>query len=151
MVAEAVETLENRIGKNRPWIVIQPNGGDANVRRRAKLLQRYIDAYSIAASRFTTTRQRASVTATAFGTWTSSRPTSNLAARFARSACFCDEILIDEAEAAVGPPKSMIQRRYVFRDDLLAIYGTDPGAAHAIRTRLRHSRGWSMRARRSWT
>jgi hypothetical protein len=132
VVAEAVETLENRIGKNRPWIVVQPNGGDSNVRRRSKLLQRYIDAWyrSIDIYSYTSACFRDRLT---FGT-DFLKTYVGLNGKITKERVLCDEILIDEAEAAVGPPKSMIQRRYVFRDDLLAIYGTDPAAAHAIRT-----------------
>jgi hypothetical protein len=115
----AVETLAARVGRNRPWITFQTTGANWKTRRRAKLLSKFIDGLFYEA-----------------GVW------SLLPDVFRDMLVFCDgvgalkvferggrivvervipeELLVDDADAVRGCPRTLYQRTFASKAALIA-------------------------------
>lgn len=132
VIALAIDTFNNRIGTNKPWVAPTSSGGDFTLRTKAKELR------GILAARFDAKRLYRDITVPCFAdmaTWGTMlvkvRPNLDRTDTEIKRV-LCDDWLVDEVEASVMAPRSGIHREYVFRDDLLSIYEDNEEAAHAI-------------------
>ncbi len=132
VVALALDTFNNRIGTNKPWVAPSTNGGDFMLQTKADELR------GIFAAQFDQLRLYRDITPHCFqdmGTWgtTLCKVTPDLDRKKpVLKRVLADDWLVDEVEASVMEPRSGIHRDYVFRDDLLSMYEDDEDAAQAI-------------------
>lgn len=132
VVALSIDTFNNRIGTNRPWVAPTTNGGDYTLQSKAQELR------GIFAAQFEELRLYRDITKPCFndmGTWgtTFAKVTPDLDRKKpVIKRVLCDDILVDEVEASVMAPRSLIHRDYVFRDDLMSIYEGNDEAQAAI-------------------
>ena len=132
VVALALDTFNNRIGTNKPWVAPSTNGGDFMLQTKADELR------GIFAAQFDQLRLYRDITPHCFqdmGTWgtTLCKVSPDLDRKKpVLKRVLADDWLVDEVEASVMEPRSGIHRDYVFRDDLLSMYEDDEDAAQAI-------------------
>ena len=132
VVALALDTFNNRIGTNKPWVAPQTSGGDFMLQTKANELR------NIFAAQFDELKLYRDITPHCFqdmGTWgtTLCKVTSDLDRKKpVLKRVLADDWLVDEVEASVMDPRSGIHRDYMFRDDLLSMYEDDEDAALAI-------------------
>ncbi len=132
VVALALDTFNNRIGTNRPWVTPQTSGADFMLQTKAEELR------GIFAAQFDDLKLYREITPHCFqdaGTWgtTLCKVAPDLNRKKAElKRVLADDWLIDEVEASVMYPRSGIHRDYMFRDDLLSMYEDNEEAAQAI-------------------
>lgn len=133
VVALAIDTFNNRIGINKPWVTPQSNGGDFTLQTKAQELR------GIFAARFEKKHLYRDILPFCFAdaaTWgtTFAKVCPNLAKTDTDiKRVNLDDMIYNEAQASVMPPRWLIHRDYVFRDDLLSLWEDNPEAAHAIK------------------
>jgi hypothetical protein len=118
-VASALEVFENRIGTLRPFVQVLPKGGDIDTRLACEQAEHFVDALFDECRLYDTT----GLTFRDGGTWGTGwikvQPSfDRKCLEIGRT--LDDEILYDESETLTGPPGSLIQRRYMMRDDAMA-------------------------------
>lgn len=132
VIALAIDTFNNRIGTNKPWVTPTTSGGDFSLRTKARELR------GILAARFDAKRLYRDITPFCFAdmqTWgtTFVKVAPNMAGTDTDvKRVLCDDILVDEVEASVISPRALIHREYVLRDDLLSLWEHDDDATRAI-------------------
>lgn len=132
VVALAIDTFNNRIGINKPWVVPQSNGGDFTLQTKASELRGIFAARFEKKHLYRDTLPFCFADAATWGT-TFAKVAPNLAKTDTEiKRVLCDDILVDEVEASVMSPRSLIHREYVFRDDLLSLWEDNEDAARAI-------------------
>jgi hypothetical protein len=117
VIKSTVNTACSIIGKNRPRAAFMTDGADWSVQRRAKMLEKYVEAlfhkdsvYETAADIF----RDACVAGTGIGKIVESEGYPSL------ERVQFDEILVDEYECRTGKPRQLHQRRFVDRDVFMA-------------------------------
>jgi len=121
LTAQAVDVLSNRIGKNRPWPLFLPQGGDYRTRMRCKKLTRYVDALFAEMDVY---REVAACFKDALTYGISflkifERPGK----RIGLARRLCDEIFVDASEVRGGRlPKNMYDRGWFALEDALAMF-----------------------------
>ena len=132
VIALGLDTFNNRIGTNKPWIAPSTSGADYSLQEDAEQLRH------IFAAEFNRLNLYRDITPGCFGdmgVWgtTFAKVAPNLdRTQMEVRRVLCDDILVDEIEASVMAPRSLIHRDYVFRDDLLSVYQDDEDAVSAI-------------------
>ncbi len=128
----AMDTFNNRIGTNKPWVAPTTNGGDFDLRTHAKELRGIFAAEFDRVRLYRDTLPACFNDMGTFGTTVAKVAPCMDESYTEVKRVLCDDILVDEVEASVMPPRTMIHREYVFRDDLLSMYEDDDDAAQAI-------------------
>lgn len=131
VIANVCDFLHNRIGKLQPLPRPLPIAGNYSLRRRAKLLERFLEA-QFRISRVWEAVRHAFLDACVFGT--------GVIKIYAADKRICverihpSEILVDHHEARYGRPRTLYQRKWVSRDVLRAMFVD--GAKGAEKARL---------------
>jgi hypothetical protein len=131
----SVETLVNKVGRNKPWILFLTDGGDFKARMAGKKRSRFVDGVFHETNTYRLTRQTCQDALTygdGFVKVTASMDGQNIQ----HDVVLPDELLIDPWDALYFGkwPRSLIHRTFVSRTELLSIYGDDDAAAAAIET-----------------
>ena len=112
-------TVTSKIAKNRPKVSFLTSGGDYSMKRKSKLLDKFVngqfyttDIYTIAPKVF--------LDAAVFGTGVMKIYSDG--EKLVIDRIFPDEILIDDSESYYGSPRQIFQRKVVSREVLLAAY-----------------------------
>lgn len=119
IVAQGVDVLANRIGKNKPWPLFLPQGGNFRTRMRCKKLTRYVDGLFSELEVYKHVRacfKDALTYGIAFlKVYELPGEKIGLARRL------CDDIFVDASEIRGGlQPKNMYERAWFPVEDLLA-------------------------------
>lgn len=129
VIRQCIDTVSNKIARNRPRPMFLTSGGDWKLKKRAKNLTKFIDGlfdmqrvYPIANHCF--------VDACTFGTGVMHIYTEDGKVCFER--VLPDEILVDDAEGIYGDPRQVHRTKYVHREILLDLEGLDKNAKQAI-------------------
>jgi hypothetical protein len=121
IVASALEVFENRIGTLRPFVQVIPQGGDYCVREACEQAEYYVDALFDGVKLYDTTTTCFRDAGTWGTTWVKVAPNHDrTCVEIGR--VLDDEILFDEAATLTGGPGSLIQRRFLPRDDARAMF-----------------------------
>jgi hypothetical protein len=131
----AVETLVNKVGRNKPWILFLTDGGDFRARIAGKKRSRFVDGVFHETDTYRLTRQ-ACQDALTYGDGFIKATASLDGQTIVHDVVLPDELLIDPWDALYFGkwPRSLIHRTFVSRTELLSIYGDDEGARFAIET-----------------
>jgi hypothetical protein len=127
-----VDTAAAKISKNKPRVLVLTSGGNYKLRRKAKLLTKFCDGL-FALTGIYEEAQRCFVDAAVFGTGFLKIFADKENATLRCERILPDEIIISDIESIYGRPRSLYQRKYIHRSELLALYGDDEGDAQAIR------------------
>lgn len=119
VVANVCDTALARIGKTRPHPRPLTTAGNWSLRRKAKLLERFLSAQMDIAGVFEQGR-RAFLDACVFGTGCLKIFPEDKGVCADR--IFPSELLIDPAEAIYGAPRQIFQRKWVPRDVVRALF-----------------------------
>ena len=119
IIKSVCDTVSSRIAKNRPRPVFLTSGGNYTLRRRAQLLEKFVESqfyttglYEIAPKVF--------LDACVFGTGVIK--TYRVNDRIVVERVFPGEVLVDSAEGFYGNPQQMFQCKYINRDQLIAMF-----------------------------
>ena len=119
--AQGVDVLGNRIGKNRPWPIFLPNGGDYRTRTRCRKLTKYMDALfsEMGVYRELPMCFKDAMTYGISFLKVYERPGKEIG--IARR--LCDEIFIDANEVrGARQPKNLYERVWVHIEDAFALF-----------------------------
>ena len=129
VVKSCTDTITSKIAKNRPRPLFLTTKGDYNLKRKAKKLTQYMDGAFDAADVYQV-GQMCFLDACVFGTGAMKIYNDNGCVKVER--IFIDELVVDDSEGVYGKPRQMHQKKYVHRDILLTMYGSDEKKRHAI-------------------
>lgn len=130
VVRSVIDTVTALIAKNRPRPVIMTDGADYGLQMQAKDLTRYLEAHF----------QRNDV----YGDLVRMFKDACVAGMGAIKVCerdgkpyvervLWDNLIVDDVECRVGPPRQLHEQRFIDRDMLLEMYGGDADVEEAIR------------------
>lgn len=128
VVRSCTDSIVAKIAKNRPRPIFLTEG-EFSLKQRAKKLTKYIDGAFDQANAYQY-GQQAFTDSCVFGTGALKVYYEDGQVKVDR--VFIDELVIDDAEAMYGKPRSMHQKRYINRDVLLDMYGDDETIRHKI-------------------
>jgi hypothetical protein len=124
IIKSVCDTVSSRIAKNRPRPVFLTSGGNYSLRRRAQLLEKFVESqfyttglYNIAPKVF--------LDACVFGTGVIK--TYRINDQIVVERVFPGEVLVDAAEGFYGNPQQMFQCKYINRDQLIAMFPDKEG------------------------
>ena len=112
-------TVTSKIAKNRPKVTFLTSGGDWSLKRKAKLLDKFVNGQFYATDIYTTA-PKVFLDATVFGTGVMKIYQDG--ERIVAERVFPNEVISDDAESFYGNPRQMFQRKIVSREVLLAAY-----------------------------
>jgi hypothetical protein len=135
VVGSSVETLVNKVGRNKPWILFLTDGGDFSARMAGKKKSRFVDGIFHETNTYRLTRQ-ACQDALTYGDGLIKVSASLDGKSIVHDVVLPDEILIDPWDALYFGkwPRSLIHRTFVSRTELLSIFGDDEAIRFAIET-----------------
>lgn len=116
VIKAVVDTVVARISKQKPKAKFLTSAGNYSLRRRAKLLERFVDAQFYLTG-FHQVAPRAFLDACVFGT--GAVKVYREGTRVKAERVFPSEILVDYAEGLYKEPQQIFQRKYVNRDLLM--------------------------------
>lgn len=119
LVASNIDTATAEIASNKPRIAIITSGAEWSVQRRAKWLERYIEAQFQRTDLYT---QMVDVfrDACVFGTGALKVYIED--EQIVAQRTIPDELIVDEEECRAAPPRQLHQRRFVDREVMKALY-----------------------------
>jgi hypothetical protein len=126
VIKSVCDTVAARIAKNRPRPVFLTSGGNYTFRRRAKLLEKFVDS-QFYTSGLNQVAPRVFLDACVFGTGIMKIYRVGTTVKVER--VFPGEVFVDQAEGMYGEPQQMYQRKYINRDVLLEMF---PGKRELI-------------------
>ncbi len=132
MIATFADVYMARVFRQRTFNMILPIDGDFQARIRSLRLARWDDAL-YEQERYWNKREIMGQFALATGDGFIKAHASPDKKRVELSNVLGDEILVSEGEALYGKPRSMIQRVFAHRGELMARYGTTPELRQAIK------------------
>lgn len=117
--ASIVDTLASKIAKQktRPYFLTEE--GQWKLQNKAKKLQKFVDGQFNAMGHYET-KQKTFIHAGIFGTGATKFYTQD--GEVCSENSIIDEIVVDDAEAMYGKPRSLYQKRYVDRDILIDMF-----------------------------
>jgi len=135
VVGSSVETLTNKVGRNKPWILFLTDGGDFSARMTGKKKSRFIDGVWHETQTYRLSRQMFTDALTYGDGFIKASPSAD-GKRIVHDVILGDELLVDPWDALYFGkwPRSLIHRTFMSRGELLAIYGDDPEMRMAIET-----------------
>lgn len=128
VIKSVCDTVSARIAKNRPRPVFLTSGGNYSTRRRAKLLEKFVESQFYTAGVYQVA-PRVFLDCCVFGTGI--MQVYNIGEKICVERVFPGEIYVDQAEGMYGEPKQIYRRKYINRDVLLEMF---PGHEGIIRT-----------------
>lgn len=123
LIGSAIETLVNKLGRNRIWVKYLTDGGEYKQRLACAKAEDYVEGLFYGAKvgrEIKQALQDCLTWGTAFGKVHNEDPNDEKRICFER--VLPDEILVDEMEAIYGRPRSLYQRRFVHRQQLCEMY-----------------------------
>jgi hypothetical protein len=134
VISNACSVLENRIGTLQPFVQLSPQDVSAKVRFACQDATDFIDG-TLDMNRYFWTSRVAFKDLFTFGMAFVKVSPSWDEKEIVIERVLPDEILVDEISAAICPPSNLIQRRYMSRSDVWAMFGgEDERTDTAIRT-----------------
>lgn len=129
----SIETLVNKVGRNKPWILFLTDGGDFSARQAGKARSRFVDGVFHETGTYRLTRQMCQDALT-YGDGLIKASISLDKKSIVHDIVIPDELLVDPWDTLYYGkwPRSLIHRTFVSRSELLSVYGDDPGLAEAI-------------------
>jgi hypothetical protein len=135
VVGSSTETLTNKVGRNKPWILFLTDGGDFSARQAGKKRSRFVDGVWHETHTYRLSRQMFQDALT-YGDGLIKASKSMDGKSIVHDVVLPDELLIDPWDSLYFGkwPRSLIHRTFVNREELLGAYGDDPELAYAIET-----------------
>jgi hypothetical protein len=130
VVASCVDTLVNRIGKNKPRPQFVTDDGDWYARQKAEVLNEAVDGIFYQAKTYEEVEDAFS-DALIWDMGVVKVFSDNGTVRTER--VVSDEIVVDEGDGMYGRPRTIYQRQYIHRETLLRQFKASPRKAAAIR------------------
>jgi hypothetical protein len=129
----SIETLVNKVGRNKPWILFLTDGGDFSARQAGKARSRFVDGVFYETDTYRLTRQMCQDSLT-YGDGLIKASISLDKKSIVHDVVIPDELLVDPWDTLYYGkwPRSLIHRTFVSRSELLSVYGDDPDLADAI-------------------
>jgi len=128
VIKSVCDTVSARVAKNRPRPVFLTSGGNYSLRRRAQLLEKFVESQFYTAGLYNLA-PKVFLDACVFGTGIIKTYKSGDKIRMER--VFPGEVFVDQAEGLYGEPRQMFQRKYINRDVLIDMF---PSKAGVLRT-----------------
>lgn len=122
LIGSAIETLVNKLGRNRIWVKYLTDGGDYKTRLACSKAEDYVEGLFYGAHVHREMKQclqDALTWGTAFAKIHNADPDPK---RICFERVISDEILVDDAEAIYGKPRSLYQRNFVHKQQLAELY-----------------------------
>lgn len=132
VIATCADVFSARIWKQRPFIIVVPYAGNFKARVKAKKLARFCDAV-FAEAKFWDTYELNGIDAMTTGdAFVKVHESLSDKGKIAITRVLADEILVNEEEALYGQPRSLLQRCFIHREELISKYGTTPALRDSI-------------------
>ncbi len=128
VIKSVCDTVSARVAKNRPRPVFLTSGGNYTLRRRAKLLEKFVESQFYTAGLYQIA-PKVFLDACVFGTGVIK--TYKTGDKICVERVFPGEVLVDQAEGLYGEPRQMFQRKFINRDVLIDMF---PSKAGPLRT-----------------
>lgn len=122
VIAACCDVAAARIGKQRPAAKILPSGGNHSLRRKSKLLERFLQAQFDISDVYAQTR-RAFLDGAVLGTGAVKIYEVDDGIRVER--VFPSELITDPMEGLYGEPQQLFQRKWIPRDVLREMFAKD--------------------------
>lgn len=122
VIAACCDVAAARIGKQRPAAKILPSGGNHSLRRKSKLLERFLQAQFDVSGVYEQTR-RAFLDGAVLGTGAVKIYEVDDGIRVER--VFPSELVIDPMEGLYAEPRQIFQRKWISRDVLREMFAKD--------------------------
>ena len=119
VIQSMADAVTSKIAKNKPKPTFLTTGGDYSLQRKAKLLDKFCQGVFHATGLYGLA-SRVFLDAVVFGT--GFLKIYELDGEIACERVFPDEIAVDDAEAIYGEPRQMFQRKFISREQLIALY-----------------------------
>src|SRR6185369_1592666 len=119
IIQSCIDTVANRISKNKPKPTFLTFGGDYSLKKKAKLLDKYVQGQFYAMDIYNK-GQKAFKAAEIFGT--GAVKIYRDGNRICAENIFIDELQIDDSEAIYGEPRSIYQKKYIAREVLARMF-----------------------------
>lgn len=119
VIAACCDVASARIGKQKPAAKILPSGGNHSLRRKSKLLERFLQAQFDISSVYEQTR-RAFLDGAVLGTGAVKIYEANDGIKVER--VFPSELIVDPLEGLYGEPRQLFQRKWISRDVLREMF-----------------------------
>jgi hypothetical protein len=121
VVEACINTATAKLAKNKPRALFLTSGGDFALRRRAKLLTKFVDGLFAANDIYDDIGQAVFRDACVFGTGAVKVYTDGAEIKVER--VLMHELICNEGEAVYGKPRNLYQRKYIYRERLKELYG----------------------------
>lgn len=131
VVRSCVDTAGSKIAKSKPRPLFLTKKGDASLQRKAKNLTRYQEGWFEQEKVYEKGRlvfRDGGV----FGTGGVKFYKNHEEGKVCLERVFIDEIVVDDIEGFYNEPRQLTQRRYMYREVLLDMYGSDKKKRQAI-------------------
>lgn len=119
LIGSCIESLLNKLGRNRLWVEFLTDGGDYAQRAAGQGMTDYTEGLFYG-THFNREKKQCLQDALVWGT--SLLKTYTEFGRICIERVLADEILVDDFEAMRGKPRSLFQRRFVHKQSLAAMY-----------------------------
>jgi hypothetical protein len=119
VIAAVIDTLAAKVSKNKPKVVLLPSGGDWELQRKAKKLEKFISGLFYGSDVYNEA-QKAFIDAAVFGIF--------VLHPFEREGNICvervlpSELYVDDEDAMYGKPRQMHRTKYVSRDVVIELF-----------------------------
>ncbi len=143
IVQSCIETAAAKIAKNKTRVQFITSGGKHDQQQRAKGLTKFCDGL-FDATRIYNQGQRVFVDGCVFGSGALKLYTEDATIKAER--VLTGELFCDDTESIYGEPRSIYQRKYVYRDVLLDMAGKDEDKQKAIEMATGGKPGTELRA-----
>lgn len=126
VTGSAIETLVNKVGRNKPWVLFLTDGGDFSARMAGKKRSRFVDGVFHETQTYKLTRQMFADGLT-YGDGFIKATKSLDEKSIVHDVVLADELLVDPWDALYFGkwPRALIHRTFVSRTELLSVYGDD--------------------------
>lgn len=125
-----VDTVASKIAKSKPKAAFLTNAGNWSLKRKAKLLERYVDA-QFYASKVPPKMQDAFIDALCFGTGVVKFYADADFKMVGVDRVYPGEILVDATEGMYRDPRQLFQKKYVNREQLVSMFPDSEEQIHA--------------------
>ena len=119
VIASCCNTVTAKIGKTRPRPIFLTSGGDFSLKRKAKLLTKFVDGMFYQTDLYNV-MQRVFLDSCVFGTGVLKVFVEDNQVKVDR--VFPSEIIVDEYEARYGDPRQMFQRKVMPREVVAGLF-----------------------------
>lgn len=119
LIGSCIESLVNKLGRNRLWVEFLTDGGTYAQREAGKGMTDYVEGLFYA-TKFNREKKQCLQDALVWGTSFVKRYEEW--GKLAIKRVLCDSILVDDFEAIRGKPKNLFERDFVHKQSLAAYY-----------------------------